>query len=90
MRTRLFGILAGLASGAFTFTVVVCYIADDMLSTAGNHLSWWWDGVTGKRRELTEDEKREIAAMAAAEFEATKDLPPRPSGLMHPNVSWHN
>jgi len=89
MRTRIFGTLAGLASGAFTAAIVIFYIADDMLSTAGNQLSWWWDGVTGKRRELTEEEKREIQAQAAAEFEATKDLPPRP-GLQHPNVPWHD
>ncbi len=89
MRTRTFGTLAGLVSGAFTAATVIIFIADNMLPTANNNIAWWWDGVTGKRRKLTEDEMREIQAQAAAEFEAAKDVPPRP-GIRHPAVSWHD
>jgi|GEM_PF-3554800 len=89
MRTRIFGTLAGIGSGMFTAFVVIMYIADDMLNTAVDNLRYHLDGLTGKRPKISEEELREISAQAQAEFQAVKDLPPRP-GIQHPVVSWRN
>lgn len=78
MRTGIFGGIARLSSSILTATIVVCFIADDLLDVAGKKLRERWEYLSDKRVKLTKQDIEEIEARAEATCQANKDLPLRP------------